>query len=58
MVEFTLPKFARQPGKSWPNRRWRRRLPAYRWDPDAGANPRTDAYYVDHGDCRRWSSTG
>src|SRR5437868_9048104 len=56
MVEFTLPKNSRvQPGKTWPK-------PAvaatdvtefriYRWDPDTGANPRTDTYYVDRRDC-------
>ena len=57
MVEFTLPKNSRvETGKAWP------KPPAaapsdltefriYRWDPDTGANPRTDTYYVDRKDC-------
>src|ERR1041384_8745207 len=57
MVEFTLPKNSRvATGKAWP------KPPAaapsdltefriYRWDPDTGANPRTDTYYADRKDC-------
>ena len=56
MVQFTLPKNSRVgDGKVWPK-------PAagsaeliefrvYRYDPDAGANPRIDTYYVDRNDC-------
>jgi len=57
MVEFTLPKNSRVgAGKAWPK-------PAkavasdliefriYRWDPESGANPRTDVYWVDRKDC-------
>jgi succinate dehydrogenase / fumarate reductase iron-sulfur subunit len=56
MVEFTLPKNSRVgKGKEWPKPM--SAAPAelvefrvYRWDPDTGANPRTDVYYVDRGD--------
>jgi succinate dehydrogenase / fumarate reductase iron-sulfur subunit len=54
MAEFTLPKNSRvTTGKTWE----RPAAPdviefrVYRFDPDGGANPRMDTYYVDRKDC-------
>jgi succinate dehydrogenase / fumarate reductase iron-sulfur subunit len=55
MVQFTLPKNSKvTDGKTWPHppkadneREYR----VYRWDPETGANPRVDTYYVDMDDC-------
>jgi succinate dehydrogenase / fumarate reductase iron-sulfur subunit len=55
MVEFTLPRNSRvKAGKAWPKPEGAKRLRefhVYRWDPDAGANPRMDTYFVDLDDC-------
>jgi succinate dehydrogenase iron-sulfur subunit len=55
MVQFTLPRNSRPTeGKSWPRPGSGRRLREfriYRYDPDAGANPRIDTYWVDLDDC-------
>jgi succinate dehydrogenase / fumarate reductase iron-sulfur subunit len=55
MVEFTLPKNSRMTeGKTWPAAKGATRLKTfrvYRWDPDAGVNPRIDTYSVDLDDC-------
>jgi succinate dehydrogenase / fumarate reductase iron-sulfur subunit len=55
MVQFTLPKNSRlTPGKTWPKPVGAKRLTevhVYRWDPDTGANPRMDVYFVDRDDC-------
>jgi succinate dehydrogenase / fumarate reductase iron-sulfur subunit len=56
MVEFTLPKNSRVgAGKVWPKPVGVAdadliEFKVYRWDPDTGANPRTDTYYVDRRD--------
>jgi succinate dehydrogenase / fumarate reductase iron-sulfur subunit len=54
MVEFTLPQNSKPlEGKTWPRpdganiREYR----IYRWNPDAGQNPRIDTYFVDVDDC-------
>jgi len=57
MVQFTLPKNSKLgESKTWPKpanakpenlRAYR----IYRWNPDEGANPRIDTYYVDTADC-------
>ncbi|MFN3854997.1 MAG: succinate dehydrogenase iron-sulfur subunit [Phreatobacter sp.] len=55
MAQFTLPKNSKiTEGKTWPrpagaNRTTEFRI--YRWNPDDGANPRIDTYYVDRDDC-------
>ena len=55
MVEFTLPKNSRvTEGKVWPKPAGAKRLAEfriYRWNPDDGANPRIDTYFVDRDDC-------
>ena len=55
MVEFTLPKNSRiKEGKTWPKAagaKHFREFRVYRWDPDDGANPRMDTYFVDTDDC-------
>jgi succinate dehydrogenase iron-sulfur subunit len=56
MVEFTLPKNSKVgTGKTWPKPAGVAeadliQFKVYRWDPDTGANPRTDVYYVDRKD--------
>ena len=51
MAEFNLPaNSVVKPGKSFPapdGAKRARRFTIYRWDPDAGENPRTDTYVVD-----------
>src|ERR1700752_1454294 len=55
MAEFTLPANSKVgPGKDWPAVAGATRLKAfkiYRWDPDAGANPRVDTFHVDLDKC-------
>ena len=55
MVQLTLPKNSRvTPGKVWPKPEGATRLRefrVYRYDPEAGANPRLDTYFVDLDDC-------
>ena len=55
MVELALPKNSRvTEGKVWPRPAGATRLTefrVYRWDPDTGANPRMDTYFVDRDDC-------
>jgi succinate dehydrogenase / fumarate reductase iron-sulfur subunit len=55
MVQLTLPKNSRVVGgKVWPkpeNQKNLKEFRIYRYDPDSGANPRTDTYYVDLDDC-------
>ena len=55
MVEFTLPRNSRvTTGKTWPkpaDQSALREYNVYRWNPDDGANPRMDTYYVDTRDC-------
>ena len=55
MVEFTLPKNSRvTEGKVWPKPAGAKRLiefRIYRWNPDDGANPRIDTFFVDRDDC-------
>ena len=55
MVELALPKNSRPTaGKTWPKPQGAtnlREFRIYRWNPDDGANPRIDAYYVDMDDC-------
>ena len=43
-----------KPGKTWPkpaNATRLAELRIYRWNPDDGANPRMDVYFVDRDDC-------
>ena len=51
MVELMLPKADRPiKGKTWPkpaNATRLREYHIYRYDPDQGANPRIDTYFVD-----------
>jgi succinate dehydrogenase / fumarate reductase, iron-sulfur subunit len=51
MVQFTLPKNSKvTAGKTWPQPEGAtnlREYRVYRWDPEGGANPRIDTYYVD-----------
>ena len=55
MVQLTLPENSRpKPGKTWPRPASAKRLTEfriYRWNPDDGANPRIDVYFVDRDDC-------
>ena len=55
MVEFTLPKNSKiTQGKTWPHAPkavHETEFRIYRWNPDDGANPRVDTYYVDRDDC-------
>jgi len=54
MVEFALPKNSRiTTGKTWPKPGGKnlREFRIYRWNPDDGANPRVDTYFVDLDDC-------
>jgi succinate dehydrogenase / fumarate reductase iron-sulfur subunit len=55
MAQFTLPKNSKYTeGKTWPKPAGATNLQAfriYRWNPDDGANPRIDTYYVDRDDC-------
>jgi succinate dehydrogenase / fumarate reductase iron-sulfur subunit len=55
MVEFTLPKNSKiTQGQTWPRTPHATQvteLRVYRWNPDDGANPRIDTYYVDRADC-------
>jgi succinate dehydrogenase / fumarate reductase iron-sulfur subunit len=55
MAEFTLPANSKVgPGKSWPAPSGATRIKTfkiYRWDPDAGANPRVDTFQVDLDKC-------
>jgi succinate dehydrogenase / fumarate reductase iron-sulfur subunit len=55
MAEFTLPANSKiGPGKTWPAAAGATRVKefkVYRWDPDAGANPRLDTYQVDLDKC-------
>ena len=55
MVQLTLPENSRiKPGKTWPKPANATRLAEfriYRWNPDDGANPRMDVYFVDRDDC-------
>ena len=55
MVELTLPKNSRiVTGKTWPKPAGAtnvRTFRIYRWDPDTGANPRVDTYFVDIDTC-------
>lgn len=55
MVELALPKNSRiKAGKTWPKPESGgsvRKFRVYRWDPDAGENPRTDTYFIDLDDC-------
>jgi succinate dehydrogenase / fumarate reductase, iron-sulfur subunit len=54
MVEFALPKNSRiTTGKTWakPAGQNLKEFRIYRWNPDDGANPRVDTYFVDRDDC-------
>ncbi|HXZ16539.1 MAG TPA: succinate dehydrogenase iron-sulfur subunit [Roseiarcus sp.] len=55
MVELLLPKTSRPTkGKTWPKRSTAKRVTEfriYRFNPDDGANPRIDTYFVDRDDC-------
>ena len=55
MAEFALPKNSRiTKGKTWPKPDGGadpRAFRIYRWDPDSGANPRLDSYYLDLDKC-------
>jgi succinate dehydrogenase / fumarate reductase, iron-sulfur subunit len=55
MVEFALPKNSKiTAGKTWPRPQGAKSVTEfriYRYDPDTGANPRVDTYFVDRGDC-------
>jgi succinate dehydrogenase / fumarate reductase, iron-sulfur subunit len=55
MVQLTLPENSRvKSGKTWPKPANAKRLTEfriYRWNPDDGANPRIDIYFVDRDDC-------
>ena len=55
MVALTLPKNSRlAEGKTWPKPDGATRLRefrVYRWNPEAGGNPRMDSYFVDLDDC-------
>ena len=55
MATFSLPKNSTiTAGKVWPKPDGAGKLTEfkiYRWNPDDGANPRTDTYFVDRDDC-------
>src|SRR5271170_5351118 len=55
MVQLTLPANSRiKPGKTWPKPANAARLTEfriYRWNPDDGANPHIDVYFIDRDDC-------
>ena len=54
MAQFTLPKNSKYvEGKTWPKPAGSnlQAFRIYRWNPDDGANPRIDTYYVDRDDC-------
>ncbi len=56
MVQFTLPEELPSPSPASPGRSRRNakrvtEFRIYRWNPDDGANPRIDTYYVDRDDC-------
>ena len=55
MVQFTLPKNSKiTEGKAWKRPTGARNVKAlriYRWNPEDGANPRIDTYFVDRDDC-------
>jgi succinate dehydrogenase / fumarate reductase iron-sulfur subunit len=55
MVQLTLPENSRiKPGKTWPKPPNAKRLTEfriYRWNPDDGANPHIDTYFIDRDDC-------
>ncbi len=55
MAKFTLPKNSKiKPGKVFKAPEGAKRVKTfrvYRWDPDAGENPRVDSYEVDLDDC-------
>ena len=55
MVEFALPKNSKiTGGKTWPKPAGAsetREFRVYRWNPEDGANPRMDTYFVDRDDC-------
>src|SRR5580698_3374308 len=55
MVQLTLPENSRvKPGKTWPKPANAKRLTEfriYRWNPDDGASPHIDTYFVDRDDC-------
>jgi len=55
MAEFTLPANSKvRPGKRWKapdGAKNVRRFKVYRWDPDAGDNPRLDTYEIDLDAC-------
>jgi succinate dehydrogenase / fumarate reductase iron-sulfur subunit len=54
MVEFALPKNSRMTtGQTWPKPAGQnlKEFRIYRWNPDDGANPRVDTYFIDSDDC-------
>jgi succinate dehydrogenase / fumarate reductase iron-sulfur subunit len=55
MVQLTLPKNSKvTEGKTWKRPTGARNVTAfriYRWNPEDGANPRMDTYFVDRDDC-------
>ena len=55
MVQLTLPKNSTiRTGKTWPKPEGAknvRKFQVYRWNPDDGANPRVDTYFVDMDTC-------
>ncbi len=55
MVELTLPKNSRMTeGKTWPKPAGAKNVKEfriYRYDPDGGANPRIDTYFIDLDNC-------
>jgi succinate dehydrogenase / fumarate reductase iron-sulfur subunit len=55
MAQFTLPKNSKYTeGKTWPKPIGASNVQEfriYRWNPDDGANPRIDTYYIDRDDC-------
>jgi succinate dehydrogenase / fumarate reductase iron-sulfur subunit len=55
MVQFSLPKNSQYTeGKAWPKPDGGKNVQEfriYRWNPDDGAKPRIDTYYVDRDDC-------
>ena len=55
MVQLTLPQNSKiTEGKTWQRPTGARRVTPfriYRWNPEDGANPRMDTYFVDRDDC-------